>query len=274
MKLYHKFQLQTLVTAIVFVVVSVVAVVSFSENIQIVYLLICLSAFAAVALSWRLYRGIYRGSRELGDKYFRQTEALTGLYGTLDIQQPLPRTRGTAGSPDFLHLLATEIFKRHPEIIVEVGSGTSTLIAAYCLKKLGRGKIISLDHLEKYADITRQTIQSHGLEDYADVYHAPLKAYKINNSDSQWYDDSILEGIESVDVLIVDGPPEGIGPLARFPAVPLLLEKVNKGTVVLLDDGDRPDEIKIVSLWEEKYGLKCARQPMEKGAFVCRVIGK
>ena len=274
MKLYHKFQLQTLATAIFFVFLTVIVVESFAEHIRTLYLVIFMSVLAIVALSWRLYRGIYRSSRDLGDKYFRQTEALTSLYGTLDIQQPLPRTRGTAASPDFLQLLATEIFRRRPETIVEVGSGTSTLIAAYCLKKLGRGKIISLDHLEQYADITRQTIQSHGLENYANVHHAPLKGYKINDGESQWYDDSVLEVVKSIDMLIVDGPPEEIGQLARFPAVPLLLEKINKDTVVLLDDGDRPDETKIVSLWEEKFGLKCSRQPMEKGAYVCRVIEK
>ena len=274
MKLYHKFQLQTLVIAIVFLFITIVVVENFSEHISTLYLVICASFLAVVMLSWRLYRGIYRSSRDLGDKYFRQTEALIGLYGTLNIQQPLPRTRGTAASPDFLQLLATEIFQRHPETIVEVGSGASTLIAAYCLKKMGHGRIISLDHLEQYADITHQTIQSHGLENYANVYHAPLKGYKISDGELQWYDDSMLEVVKSIDMLIVDGPPEGIGQLARFPAVPLLFEKINKDTVVLLDDGDRPNETKTVSLWEEKFGLKCLSQPMEKGAFVCSLVDK
>ena len=274
MKLYTKFQLQTLLVAIIFTVVTVVATAFLSQSGQLPYILIFSSALAIVALSWRLYRGIHRSTRELGDKYFRQTEALIGLYGTLDIQQPLPRTRVTAASPDFLHLLAMEIFKRRPQIIVEVGSGTSTLIAAYCLKKIGRGKIISLDHLEQYADITRQTIQSHGLEDFADVNFAPLKTYSINGEEARWYDDSSLEAVKSIDLLIVDGPPADIAPLARYPAVPLLSGKFCDETVVLLDDGDRPDETKIVSLWKENFGLNSSRQPMEKGAFLCKQANK
>lgn len=54
----------------------------------------------------------------------------------------------------------------------------------------------------------------------------------------------------------------------------MLLEKINKDTVILLDDGDRPDETKIVALWEEKFSLRFVPQPMEKGAFVGRRINK
>ena len=52
-------------------------------------------------------------------------------------------------------------------------------------------------------------------------------------------------------------------------AVPLLREKLHRDTVVIVDDGDREDESRIVSLWKEKFGLNFTRQPTEKGAFVC-----
>ena len=42
------------------------------------------------------------------------------------------------------------IFSIKPDTILELGSGVSTIISAYCLKKIGNGKIISLDHEKEY----------------------------------------------------------------------------------------------------------------------------
>ncbi len=265
MKHYQKFQLQTLLVAVAFILGTLVGIKFFSPLATV----LCTASIAISVLSWRLFRNLQKQSRDLQNNIFRQIESLSGLYGTLDIQHPLPRTRATAASPDFLHLLASEIFRCQPQLIVEVGSGTSTLIAAYCLKKMGRGKILSLDHLEQYANITRQTIHSHDLENFAEVHFAPLRSYETEGDKSCWYDREVLDGVEGIDMLIVDGPPQDVAERARYPAVPLLREKLHRDTVVLVDDGDREDESRIVSLWKEKYGLDFSRHATEKGAFVC-----
>lgn len=58
-----------------------------------------------------------------------------------------------------------------------------------------------------------------------------------------------------VDVLIVDGPPGLTGDWARYPAYPLLREKLRPGAIVLIDDAQRTDERSIVEAWLELGGL-------------------
>jgi len=266
MKIYRTLKQQSLAIAALFIVATLIGLWIFSTWIVV----LITAALAQVALTWRLYRALQRQFAEQQFSEFRQMEALTALYNTLDIQQPLPRTRHTAASPDFLYLLASEIFRLQPALIVELGSGTSTLIAAYCLKKIARGRIVSLDHLDKYAGITQQTITSHGLDNHAEVLHAPLKQYEIDGASYRWYDDAVLKQFDSIDLLIVDGPPQDVSKWARYPAIPLLDSKLHTGSVVLLDDGGRPDETAIVAAWAQKYGLDCRNEPTEKGAFSCR----
>lgn len=270
MKPYQTLKLHSLVIAILFIVFTLIGV----QYLPSLVVILTTASLAITALSWRLYRALHRQIEIQQFKVFRQAEALAGLYNTLDIQHPLPTTRHRAASPDFLHLLAREIFRVQPELIVEAGSGTSTLVAAYCLKKLGRGKIISLDHLEKYADISRQTIKSHGLDKFAEVRYAPIKEYEIDDKKYPWYDNTGLEALGRIDLLVVDGPPRNIAVDARYPAIPILIDKLHENSIVLLDDGARPAEKEIVAQWKQKYGLDYTVEPMEKGAYSCHFIDR
>ena len=262
---YQTLKLQSLVIALLFILITLVGVQYFPP----LTVILITASMAAVALSWRLFRAIHRKIEIQQFNVFRQVESLTGLYATLGIDRPLPRTRRWAASPDFLHLVAEEILRRKPKLIVEAGSGTSTLIAAYCLRKLGRGKIVSLDHLEEYAGISRETVESHGLGDYSEVLHAPIKEYEIEGKTYQWYDTVGLESIQQIDMLLVDGPPKNDTEDARYAAIPLLIKKLHKNSIVLVDDGSRPGEREIVAKWERNYGLRYRSELAEKGAFCC-----
>jgi predicted O-methyltransferase YrrM len=265
MKPYQTLKLQSLVVALVFVVATLVGMQFFSPLVVI----LITAPLGIVALSWRLFRALNKQFELQQFKVFRQSESLAGLYGTLDIRRPLPRTRHWAASPDFLHLMAGEIFRLQPELIVEAGSGASTLIAAYCLRKLGRGKIISFDHMESYAEISRQTIDAHGLGDFAEIVHAPIRQYEIEGRAYPWYDVAELESVDRIDMLIVDGPPEDIAADARYAAVPLLISKLHEKSMVLVDDGARPGETQFVLKWQQNYGLHYSSQLAEKGAYCC-----
>lgn len=265
MKPYQTLKLQALVITALFILFTLVGI----QFLPPLIVITVTAALAISALSLRLFKTLSRQIEIQQFKVFRQQEALTGLYSTLDIQQPLPTTRHRAASPDFLKLMASEIFRLRPEIIVEAGSGTSTLVAAYCLKKLGHGKIVSLDHLEKYADATRQSLKSHGLDNFAEVLCSPIKEYEIDGDRHLWYDDSVLAAVERIDLFIVDGPPRNIAADARYPAIALTIDKLHENSHVLLDDGARPGEMEIVTQWKQKFGLDYTYLTLEKGAFVC-----
>jgi predicted O-methyltransferase YrrM len=208
--------------------------------------------------------------RQMNDDY-RQLEALASLYAAVKPDLPLPEPRGWAASPDFLSRLAEVILQKRPTLVVEAGSGVSTLITAYCLKRLGGGRVISLDHDAQYAASTQRAIAFHGLEDVATVVHAPLREVEIDGNAWLWYD---LDGVEldhPIDVLTIDGPPDTTQRLARYPAMPLLHDRLGGEAVILLDDGGRADEQEVVARWEKEFGdIGSEYLQLEKGAFIIR----
>jgi len=208
--------------------------------------------------------------------HYRQTEALLSIFQSIKPDLPLPATRYFfAASPDFLRKLLEVIHREKPELVVEASSGVSTLIIAYCLKKIGSGKVISLEHDAKYANITKDLISFHGLEDVAQVVHAPLIETEINGNKWLWYDTQYLKIDMPIGFLVIDGPPGHTQRLARYPALPLLFEHLLDKSTIILDDGARTDEKEIVELWKKEFEcLSYEFLDFEKGAFLLKAHKK
>jgi hypothetical protein len=76
----------------------------------------------------------------------RQLEALVSLNASLrDGTAPLPDTRGWAASPDLLKRTSELIHQQRPDLIVEAGSGVSTIVYGRILQEQS-GEIRSLEH--------------------------------------------------------------------------------------------------------------------------------
>lgn len=199
---------------------------------------------------------------------YSQMEALQGLLWTFKPGAPWPSTRFWAASPDLLREITDHVLNEKPALVVEASSGTSTLIIALCLQRLGAGKVIALEHDPVYVEKTRAAIALHGLHEYASVIHAPLVQHNVKGVSHQWYDLSALQLPGTIDLLVVDGPPETTQKLARYPAVPLLASKFSKRARVLLDDGSRPDEQLMARRWaEENPGSQLEFLHLEAGAW-------
>ena len=184
---------------------------------------------------------------------YRQTEALFNLHSNLGLRRPLPQMKGFTVFPDFAALLVGLIKETRPKLVVELGSGVSTVIAAYCLEELGSGKVLSMEHETKYAAVTRRHLRTHGLERYAKVIHAPLEELNLGGRSWKWYDKSKFRGINNIDMLVVDGPPGPLQKLSRYPALPVLAAKMAPGAVVVLEDAKRKDERQIVKMWRTEF---------------------
>jgi len=201
------------------------------------------------------------------ESYIQRTEPLLSLFFTIRPQLPLPDFGIFAAAPDFLKKLSEIIFREKPELVVEAGSGISTLVLAYCLKQIGRGKVISLDHDAKYALESQKLIAFHGLEDVATVVHAPLIDYEFNGKKWLWYDTSHLQIEKPIDLLVVDGPPGQN--LARYPALPILYKHFGDKAIIIGDDGNRKDEKEMVELWRKEFqGLTYEFLTLERGAYL------
>lgn len=197
---------------------------------------------------------------------YKNVEYLFSLYNTIHVRRPLPPFDGWTISPAAANQLVSQILENRPQKILELGSGLSTLVSAYALNRLGSGMIISLESDSGYATVTCGHLERHNLKEYATVLHAPLKGVTIGCETWQWYDISALEGHDSFDMLVIDGPPGTTQKLARYPALPLLKDRLNVNAVIVLDDGNREEEKQIIAMWlKEIDGLEIESVVGERG---------
>lgn len=240
---------------------------------------------AISAINTRIDRATDRTVRDLtrtAFNEFRQQEALGALRALMSGVDTLTGTRGWAGSPDFLLYLYRHIAANRPGAIVELGSGVSTLVAAAALAANGEGGVVhSLDHDPGYATKTRELLARHGLEQYARVHEAPLKAWEplttseLGN-DWQWYTvPDEVASLSDIALLVVDGPPASSGQHARYPAVPQFRAQMSVESFVLLDDAQREEEQAIANAWSTEFGLTLdlrlnRERDFEKGLAILR----
>ena len=203
---------------------------------------------------------------------YAQFESLSWLQRRLAITGQLPPLRGWATSPDVLLRLHTHIMAVRPKVVVECGSGASTLVIADALRQNGTGKLISLEHSNYYGAQTFSTLQAESLEKWVDLRIGDLEIWEgehLNPDDaekpSRWYPVSFLESIERVDLLWVDGPPGATCLFSRYPALPGLADKMSPNAEVWMDDTIRQEEKVICERWAKDYGFELDFFALEKG---------
>jgi predicted O-methyltransferase YrrM len=204
------------------------------------------------------------------EQTFRQIETLQALYIDLRLDRSLPATRGWAASPDFLAVLARHVLATRPSVIVECGSGVSTVVLARCCELNKAGHVYSLEHHAGYADTTRAELTRHELSHRADVLASPLVPHELAGERWSWYAVNELPDLE-IDTLVIDGPPGHTGPLARYPAGPVLLRRLRVGGVAFLDDGHEAHVKQALARWSREIpGLATQSVECEKGCLIVR----
>ena len=202
-----------------------------------------------------LTRTITRGLRQSGHgtdlllrAQSREIEALVQLFQQFTPRAPMPSSGDFALNPTDLLELLHLVRLRQPRLVLELGSGTSSVWLAYALEQYG-GKLVSLDHDADYARQTRTMLAAHGLAAVAEVREAPLRELTANGTAYQWYDVTRLTDLTGIDLLLIDGPPAATGPDARYPALSVLAERLAATATVVLDDANRQDEREAVRRW-------------------------
>jgi predicted O-methyltransferase YrrM len=205
-------------------------------------------------------------------RLYRQLEALTNLNAMIPFDRPMPATRGYPASPDLLLLLVDLVRQTRPSLVLECGSGTSTLWFARALRHYGiEGRVVALEHEKEYAEQTRRYLEDHELGDLAEVREAPLETFLIGDSEWRWYAATAWTDLDDVGLLFVDGPPANTAEKARFPALPLLVDRLAQRAVVVVDDLVREDEREIVDNWLIAYPEFTAEKVrLEAGGAILR----
>ncbi len=171
--------------------------------------------------------------------------------------------------PAALVSIINEIVLKKRRRVVELGSGTSTIILARALQRSG-GTLLSIEHDEDWASYVAGLIRAESLGDAARVERVDLEPYTeahpTGPSDWKipdvWYQSAVLRSAvpPDIDLLVVDGPPAGRQEdvLVRHPAVPVLRDCLAEDFTLLLDDADRPAERETVARWEVELGVEFA----------------
>ncbi|MEV0898983.1 class I SAM-dependent methyltransferase [Actinoplanes sp. NPDC049802] len=182
----------------------------------------------------------------------REFEATVQLFQGFIPRAPMPSSGDFALNPtdllELLHLIRT----RRPRLVLELGSGTSSVWIAYALEKSG-GRLVSLDHEPGYAYRTRAALATHGLTEIAEVRDAPLTPVGIDGRDYSWYDPEALADLHDIDFVLIDGPPAATGPDARYPALHMIEKRLADQATIVFDDAGRPDEQAALADWTQRY---------------------
>ncbi|KQM84124.1 class I SAM-dependent methyltransferase [Agromyces sp. Leaf222] len=207
---------------------------------------------------------------------YEQLIAWTELREHLDPAAPfMPPLRDWAASPDALRVLVRYVDETRPTLVVECGSGSSSVWLGYSVQRVG-GRLVALEHDAGYAERSRRLVAEHGLGDVVDVRLAPLEPWRPEpDAPSQpWYAAAALADLDGIGLVFVDGPPAATGPHARYPAVPSLLARCVPGARFVLDDAARDEERELGERWlAENPSLGFERLTAEKGLDVFTVGG-
>ena len=197
-------------------------------------------------------------------------ECFIQLQRLVPTSLPMPRPGTWAASEDLLLWMAGFILERRPAVVVDLGSGQSSVWMAAAMRTAGYGgRVFGVDHEEQYAEATVELGRRQGVSDWLTVVHAPLKVEEIAGREVTWYDTTPLESLTGIDLLSVDGPPGQGNPQARWPALPYFYERMAPAGTVVLDDMIRADEQAIAEDWKARYPeIVGYRLDFEKGAEI------
>jgi predicted O-methyltransferase YrrM len=156
--------------------------------------------------------------------------------------------RGYSSSVEMQEELLNRIVATGPKTILELGSGLSTLIASYAVKKNGFGRVTSWDSLETRALGNREIIKAHKLERFSDIHYVEIVEKPEGLDNFSWY---AREPETGIDFLIIDDSLEQAGIPDAKNALKMLKDYLATGCTIILHDAIRTTEKETLNYWLE-----------------------
>lgn len=213
-------------------------------------------------------------------------------------EHPIP-FRGKQISPDLGLLLIDLLSKNCYDLVLEFGSGTSTVLMAEFIA--GRRKadtpayasaspqIIAFEHELSQQKKTQFLVERKELRHIAKVHLTPLETYgEGDDTGALFYGCGrvLAEAAAQLNpdggnrvLVLVDGPPEGTNLMARLPALDVLRAHFPMACIELVLNGyRRPNELAIVETWARectRAGIPFSFEEVqtEKGCAIFRHRG-
>ena len=162
-----------------------------------------------------------------------------------------------AASPEYIRACVLEALAARAPVL-ECGSGLSTLIVGLVSQRQ-RNLVYSLEHHSDWAAkvgawLKRMRIRS------VRINICPLRDY----GDFEWYGSLPADLPQKWGLVICDGPPGSTTRGGRYGLLPLMRQRFAAGTVILLDDGGRPEEQAIAERWAKEAPASAETHGVEK----------
>jgi predicted O-methyltransferase YrrM len=142
------------------------------------------------------------------------------------------------------------LHRASPKIILEYGSGISTIVLArYALLASSTGQecfIVSLEQDLEAKKATEDRLRRLGLDCFVQLWHIP--ADRITGYDRSVLSTSLTPILQTpVDFVLIDGPAGEPG--CRLQTLPMLAPYIRNGTLWVMDDAFRDGELSILQRW-------------------------
>ncbi len=170
-----------------------------------------------------------------------------------------------------LQAVVSHAMLSEPSCIVECGSGVSTVMLGNVLKARKAGHLYALEEDESWYRLMRDLVSAQGLEQYVDIFHAPVE--------DGWYSHSVVEAVRArvkhIDLLLVDGPQTKAGQ-SRYGALGFFSSALDATSTVMLHDVNREEEQTILERWQAEFPVTVDRLlsagDRQRGLAIMRVI--
>ena len=219
----------------------------------------------------------------------KQVESFIGIQNYLEKGIKPLSFHGWPISPDIGLYIAGLIDANSYDVIIEFGSGTSTVLMAKALvaKQIGiseksitnksvkrdvsilidehykdlPARIVSFEHNSKYHTDTLSSLKDNNVEHLVDLVHAPLVDYEYKDGTQYLYYScteklqdiaNIFKGRKANILVLVDGPPGSTNKNARFPCLPHFLKLLpGHSFTIVMDDYARAEEKETIEIWQK-----------------------
>ena len=145
--------------------------------------------------------------------------------------------------------------------ILECGSGLTTILLGLLAGRRGI-ETWSLEHIPEWRTRVSGLLERAGIRGPG-LCLAPLKNY----GDFAWYDPPLGDMPRNFGLVICDGPP-GDTPGGRYGLLPILGERLSKGSVILLDDATRPGEAEVLRRWQAEAPITISLENSQSFAVI------
>ena len=166
----------------------------------------------------------------------------------------------SAIAPSALKLVINDVLINRRSTVIEFGAGISTIYLAKVLQKTG-GRLVSFESDADWGALVKMWLHEEALSDQVELVVAPLSPCPKSFAGLDWYDSDVVQSSLadlSIDCVLVDGPVayrKGLE-MARYPAIPMIRDRLADRFAIFLDDTNRDGERAIIDEWERDLDLE------------------